>query len=190
MNRIWFVVLIGMCTLIAGCGGESIDIEGESVITVSQEEPEVSRICVYICGQVMYPGVYEMAEGARVYEVVNRAGGLTPYAAAQYVNQAESITDGQQIYVPSVSECEAGAEQDVSSYGGVPGSAVDNGGRVNINTATESELTTIPGIGKSRAADIIAYRDEHGRFKSIEDIMKVSGIKDGLFAKIKDHITI
>ena len=115
---------------------------------------------VHVCGEVVNPG------------------GMTEDAAAEAVNQASLLTDGQQIVVPSVNEQALAASEEAS------------GGLVNINQADAAELMTLPGIGEAKAADIIAYRETQGGFASIEDIKKVSGIKDALFNKIKDKIVV
>lgn len=154
-------------------------------------------LCVYICGAVERPGVYEMPEGSRVYELVNKAGGLSGGAAADYINQAELLSDGGRVYIPTVGEIEdqsASAKLSGIQISGGAGSSPDHmgasSGKVNINTADAVSLQSINGIGASRAADIVAYREANGPFSEIEDIMKVPGIKDGLFARIRDSITV
>ena len=137
--------------------------------TKSYEEKE-ENICVYVCGSVNNPGVYEAAEDARIYEIVDMAG---------------YVSDGQMIYIPG--------EQDISSGGVTPAgnsTEMSNVKLININTAGVSELMTLPGIGESRANDIIRYRTENGGFGCIEDIKKVSGIKDAAYSKIKDLIQV
>ncbi len=136
---------------------------------------------VYICGCENAPGVYELASGSRLYELLDRCAGLSHDAAGDTLNLAEPLSDGERIYVPSVSEA---APYEAASEGNI----TDD--RININTADASLLMTINGIGQSRAADIVAYREANGPFRSVEDIMKVSGIKEGLYAKIKDRIRI
>ena len=137
--------------------------------TKSYEEKE-ENICVYVCGSVNNPGVYEAAKDARIYEIVDMAG---------------YVSDGQMIYIPG--------EQDISSGGVTPAgnsTEMSNVKLININTAGVSELMTLPGIGESRANDIIRYRTENGGFGCIEDIKKVSGIKDAAYSKIKDLIQV
>lgn len=135
---------------------------------------------VHICGEVKNPGVYELPEGSRIFEAVEAAGGLTAQAAESSMNLAEKITDGMQIVILSREEMEMqeSAARETAS------------GLVNINTASREQLMTLPGIGESRADDIIRYREESGGFQTIEDIKKVSGIKDAAFQKIKDSITV
>lgn len=156
------------------------DITDESDIHREQTE----ELFVYVCGAVKTPGVYEFTEGTRIYEAINAAGGFEDGADQRVLNLAEPIRDGQQLYVPSVQEtAEAGysPETKASSAGS---------GLININTASAAELTAINGIGEARAGDIISYREQNGAFSNIEDIMKVPGIKDGLFNRIKDKITV
>ena len=115
---------------------------------------------------------------------VKAAGGFTEDAAREDINQAEKMKDGQQIYVPSKKE----AEESSAGTGSTNGK--DSSGKININTAGKEELMTLPGIGESKAGDIIAYREEHGPFSKTEDIMKIQGIKEGIYSKIKDSIAI
>lgn len=148
------------------------------------------RICVYVCGAVEVPGVYELSENARVYEAIEAAGGLRPDADRIHTNQAKVLSDGEQITVLTEEEAK-NAPAVTKAAGGTGGSAEGSGSvMVNINTAGVSELTALNGIGESRAADIISYREEHGPFEKTEDIMKVTGIKTALYTKIKDHICV
>ena len=154
-----------------------------------QEEPGESVVIVHVCGQVASPGVYELPAGSRIYEAVKAAGGFTENAAEESVNLASPIEDGVQIRIYSKDEAEtlaAGA----APFDGFEASGEGKEPVVNLNTATKEELMTLSGIGESRAEDIIRYREENGGFQNIEDIMKVSGIKDAAFQKIKDRITV
>ena len=157
-----------------------------------QEESSSEAVCyVYICGEVNFPGVYPMAEGSRVYQVVDQAGGFTDAAAAEYLNMADAVHDGLKLVVPAASEL-----PDEKRYGDTSqeqagqreGSAVKT--KVNLNTAGKEALMTLTGIGEARAEDIIRYRTEQGPFQRIEDVMKISGIKDAAFQKIKNDITV
>lgn len=142
----------------------------------SIQNTEQGNLYVYVCGCVNAPGVYEAAQGTRVYQVLEMAGGFTDVADTAYLNMAEVIVDGQKLYIPEVGE-ESSIQQNESSL-------------VNINKADKAQLMTLPGIGESKAMDIINYRNSSGGFKSIEDIKNVSGIKDAAFNKIKDLITV
>lgn len=176
-----FSIILGFALCIGSCSKkEEIHLPEEkpSVATTSSE-----KIYVDICGQVKHPGVYQFSEGDRVVKAVEAAGGFTSKAAAESINQAEKMKDGQQIYVPSKKEKSKDAQTEKE--------AVDSfSGKVNINTADAQELMTLSGIGEAKAADIIAYRQEHGPFSKPEDIMKIQGIKEGVYRKIKDKITI
>lgn len=164
----------------------------------AKETGTVSGTCyVYICGAVLLPGVYEVPQGSRIYEVVQMAGGLTEEASKSSVNQAEPVYDGQMIFLPTLEEAEAGVDVDVDAVSHSAGSTgtLDAGweeadSRVNINTATLSELMTLSGIGQTKAERILAYRSEHGSFSSVEEIMNVDGIKEGLYNRIKDNIRV
>lgn len=153
----------------------------DAVQGASDEQGTASLIMVHICGMVNMPGVYEVEEGSRVYEVVELAGGFASGAAESYLNLAETVADGQKLVVPSLEEA------DGDRYG----QAVRAGdtGLVNINTADKEELMTLPGIGEAKALAIIAWRTEHGSFQSTEEIMQVSGIKESAYEKIKLLIT-
>ena len=145
---------------------------------------ETSYIYVYICGAVARPGVYELKEGSRIYELLSSCGGFLPEADSLFLNQAQPLSDGEKVYVPLLGEDAAGH----LSEGQAAFKAEDD--LVNINTAGVADLTSISGIGQSRAADIIAYREANGAFGRIEDIMNVPGIKEGLFAKIREKIKV
>lgn len=146
---------------------------------------EGPRIYVHVCGAVKSPGVYRLEEGSRSYDAVEAAGGFEEGAAEDVLNLAQPLTDGQRLYVPNREET-AGMELWESP---AMTKAAENG-RVNINTASGEELMTLSGIGEARAEAILAYRREAGPFLVIEDIMKVPGIKEAAFQKIKDDITV
>lgn len=143
-----------------------------------------TQIYVYICGAVKNSGVYDVPQGSRLYEIVELAGGFTEDADETCLNLARQAQDGEQIVIRTKEEQAALLQQEQTTQGAV------SGGLVNINTATAAELSTISGIGGTRAQAIIDYREKNGSFKTIEDIKKVDGIKDGLFSKIKDKITV
>lgn len=156
-------------------------------------EETVVPCYVHICGQVVNPGVYEIESGSRIFQAVEAAGGLTGEAADGFLNMAEIIQDGMKIFVPSVEEVENGQAAAMTGSGGFAGSGTSSSEKtpkVNLNTASKEQLMTLRGIGESRAEDIIRYREEHGLFRAIEEIMEISGIKDAAFQKIKDDITV
>lgn len=172
---------------------------------VSDKEMQQAMIYVDVCGAVANPGVFQLAAGSRVFQAIEAAGGYLPEAALTCVNRAGVLTDGQQLYILTQEEMERQgldpAEMSGVSDGQMNGSAgtgqntemtaqVQQDNRININTADEVQLTTLTGIGATRAQAIIAYREENGPFAAIEDIMNVQGIKEGTFAKIKDEIVV
>ena len=165
-----------------------------SVGSISAEESsgKPKTLFVYVCGEVSRPGVYELPENSRVYQALDAAGGMTEAADRKMINQAELLSDGQQITVYSVEETSApgfsGTAAGIPSGTQQPGSG--NSGKININTAGKEELMKLSGIGESRAEDIIRYREEHGKFSSAEDIQNVSGIGEKSFQKIKDQIEV
>jgi len=163
--------------------------EDEKSADEGQEQDAPEMIYVDICGAVKYPGVYRLSGDARVFDAVSQAGGLTEEACERSINQAEKLCDGQKIYVPTEEEWESGSLQE-DLPGNVSGDASVDDGLININKADEAKLCELPGVGESRARAIIQYREEHGDFQSIEEIQNVSGIKGGLFAKIKDLIKV
>ena len=172
---------------------------------VSDKEMQQAMIYVDVCGAVANPGVFQLAAGSRVFQAIEAAGGYLPEAALTCVNRAGVLTDGQQLYILTQEEMERQgldpAEMAKASDGQMNGRAgtgqntgmaaqVQQDNRININTADEAQLTTLTGIGATRAQAIIAYREENGPFAAIEDIMNVQGIKEGTFAKIKDEIVV
>ena len=172
---------------------------------VSDKEMQQAMIYVDVCGAVANPGVFQLAAGSRVFQAIEAAGGYLPEAALTCVNRAGVLTDGQQLYILTQEEMERQgldpAEMAGASDGQMNGSAgtgqntgmtaqVQQDNRININTADVTQLTTLTGIGATRAQAIIAYRQENGPFAAIEDIMNVQGIKEGTFAKIKDEIVV
>lgn len=187
----------------AGQGGS---VEGSSTRQESSAgESTAGEVVVFVCGQVKNPGVYTLPSGSRIYEAVNAAGGYGTDADPSYLNQAQVLVDAQRVEVPTVQEAKElraqGQSPDAqaqSASAGTPaqesGSATqsggESGGKINLNTAGVEELTQIPGIGESRAQAIIEYREQNGAFGSIEDIMKIPGIKQATFDKMKDRITV
>ena len=148
-------------------------------------------IYVHICGAVFNPDVYQIEDGSRLIDVIELAGGLCEDAAGDFINQARIVEDGQRIYIPTKEELN---EISVSDYlDGEKVNQEDNqelNGKVNINTADETELMTLTGIGQAKARSIIEYRNKNGKFSDITDLMKIPGIKEGLFAQIENEITI
>lgn len=161
----------------------------DPVDTVGMETPvpEISElpkeIFVDVCGAVKNPGVYSMSPDSRVFQAVEAAGGFLPEAAANMINQALPLSDGQQIYVPTTEEAEETKLNPTAE-------ANEDSGKVNLNTADSEILQTLTGIGAAKAQAILAYREEHGGFSSVEELMNVPGIKESTFSNIKDKIVV
>lgn len=152
---------------------------------------ETSNIKVYVTGEVNAPGVIELEEGARIEDAIEGAGGIKAEANLKNINLAYEVSDGEKIYIPNLSEAtEEDVEQTSSGESSGGSSSSNSNGKVNINKATATELTSVPGIGESTAQKIITYREENGKFKAIEDIKNVSGIGDSKYESMKDSICV
>lgn len=156
----------------------SVDLSEE---TEETEETEATQICVYVCGQVQAPGVYYLDAGSRICDAVSAAGGCLDTADTCAVNQAERLVDGSRIYIPQEGETAVSI-----STGDIP----QADGLVHLNRADKETLMTLPGIGETKADAILEYRDSHGGFTKKEELMDIPGIKDGVFRKIEDYITV
>ena len=212
----WFLskrekLLIGMIVLlvIALCGTfymNKID-DGETIVTSSNSEDikqeidstdednkkvEAPDMAVYIIGAVQKPGVYKIYDGIRMSDMIALAGGALPDADLNKLNLAKKLTDQDKVYIPKIGE----KIEDMQAYSEnnsditITSSSESTSLKVNINTASLSQLDTLPGIGPTYAQNIIDYRNAKGRFKSIEDIKDVTGIGDKRFDSIKELITI
>ena len=156
---------------------QTIEIQTETTV-------QIRDVYVQIGGAVNSPGVYKVSSDKRVFEAIELAGGLRADADRNRVNLVSPVVDEMQIYVPEIGEVstQQTLEQQTQSD--------SSSGKININTAQAEDLTRLPGIGESRARTIIQYREEHGGFQNISEIMNISGIKQAMFDKIKDLITI
>jgi competence protein ComEA len=162
---------------------------GETILL--QPAPTKAPLAVHVIGAVPRPGLYEFAEGARVQDAIDAAGGLLASANVDALNLAALLEDGQQLAIPygdgsAPTEGVAPFELPASTQEATVDPNVE---LININTATLEELNSLPGIGPTTAQKIIDYRDENGEFSVIEDIMNVSGIGPATFEDIKDLIT-
>ena len=157
----------------------------EPIEDTSSDTPIVEKIFVHVEGAVAAPGLFELSEGSRVYDAIQAAGGFAEDARHDAVNLARVLTDGEQIIVPTI-QTEGGSD-DTPSTAASPGTAT---GKVNINTADAATLDTLPGIGASTAAKIVADREANGPFKTIEDLKRVSGIGDKKFTQLEGCITV
>ena len=137
------------------------------------------QIVVYVCGEVVEEGVYKLKEGARLVDLIQLSGGLSPGADVAALNLAELVKDGQKITIPRKKTVTASKQSGSSSNG-----------KVNINTASVAALTKIPGIGRSTAEQIVQHRQSKGRFNKLEDITKVPRIGKAKLSKIKPYISV
>ena len=156
------------------------------------------EIVVYVCGAVRRPGVYHLAPGARVADLLAAAGGAGPKAALQAVNLAAKLLDGQQVVVPvrgaagslvAAAGSAAGSATDAAGAAGAPGTGAP-AAPVDLNTATLEQLDALPGVGPATAQKIIDYRTANGGFKSVDDLKNVSGIGDAKFATLQPLVTV
>jgi competence protein ComEA len=181
--------------------GKSSDTNIENIVPQEiQEEKDAPQpqkqiqetisIMVDVKGQVKLPGVYSSSQGERVIDVINRAGGLTENADESQVNFAQHVQDAMVIYIP------AKGEEGIALPPGSTGNTSETTGgssnqaKINLNKADENELQNLPGIGPSKAAAILEYRETNGQFKNVEDLKNISGIGEKTFDKLKDLITV
>lgn len=184
---------------------ENLEIENQAKegAEESEETTEKEKIIVHISGAVQNEGIVELESGSRVADAIEKAGGLKENAYMDEINLAYQLEDGEKIHIPTIEEQKEKENQESKveneSATGSDGtisrssnSSINNGSqtKININTATEEELDTLPGIGPSTATKILDYRKEKGKFKTIEEIKEVSGIGESKYEKIKDKITV
>ena len=184
---------------------ENLEIENQAKegAEESEETTEKEKIIVHISGAVQNEGIVELESGSRVADAIEKAGGLKENAYMDEINLAYQLEDGEKIHIPTVEEQKEKENQEskVENESGTgsdgttsrsSNSSINNGSqtKININTATEEELDTLPGIGPSTATKILDYRKEKGKFKTIEEIKEVSGIGESKYEKIKDRITV
>ena len=156
---------------------EDRDPAGSEAKPAPEEEP-AELLCVYVYGAVRSPGVYSLPVGSRVYDAAKAAGGYLPEADPSSLNPVRVLKDGEMLRVAFTGE---ESEESVSDPGD---------GLIDINTAGEALLMTLPGIGEAKAEAIVSFREDRGPFGSIEEIMLVSGIGEGIFSRIRDKIKV
>lgn len=156
--------------------------------TETKTETVPAKILIEIKGQVNAPGVFEMPSGSRLHDAIELAGGLLPDADDLSLNMAMKLTDEMSVFVPKAGE--AADAPPVITQPAEAAATAEAGGPLNINTADETGLTTLPGIGPSKAAAIIAHREENGPFVSIEALKDVTGIGDKTFEQLKNLISV
>lgn len=170
----------------------------EKISNITEEDQEVddniieNKIVIHITGEVEEEGVIELEKGARISDAIEEAGGTTEEADLSNVNLAYSLSDGQKVKIPNINE----KDEEIIVVEEKAGDNIIIEGnkskeeKININKAAQTEIETLPGIGPSTALKIITYRNEHGKFKNIEDIKNVSGIGDSKFENIKEYICV
>lgn len=175
---------------------ETIIEEDSAVNAVNYEEKiEDTSIIVHVTGAIKKDGIIEVKQGDRIADVIEKAGGITEEADLSKVNLAYRVSDGQKIYIPSINEkdLQTETEEYIINEAGeniIVEEKETNKEKVNINTATQTELETLSGIGPSTALKIINYRNENGKFKTKEDIKNVPGIGEQKYESIKENINI
>ncbi|MEW6717921.1 MAG: helix-hairpin-helix domain-containing protein [Chloroflexota bacterium] len=185
MNARWALV-IGLIGGLLGAGVLLLVTSPPRGVPITlQPPPSPQPVTIHIEGAVLQPGVYTLPHGSRVQEAINAAGGLTSEAQEGALNLAAPLEDGERIWVPV-----AGKNPAPTSSANQPPNPQTTDSVININTATQEELESLPGIGPVTAEKIIVYRQEHGLFTSIEEIQNVSGIGPVMFEKIKNYITV
>ena len=179
MRRIYILLcIIFLLGTVVACQKEeqTVELLLEEDVTLEEEKDVADMIYVHVCGAVQNEGVYELPIGSRIYEAIEKAGGFREDAATTEINQAEVLEDAMKVYVPTIAEL-----LEMQSK---------KSGKVNINQASKEELMTLPGVGEAKAESIIQYREANGSFKHIEEIMEITGIKEGLYEKIKEFIQV
>lgn len=192
-------LIVLLVLVVAALGGTAYGLrdssDAETLAEGTAQEEQAADVVVYVTGAVNKPGVVTLKDGTRVADAVQACGGLLPTAASDKLNMAQALKDGQQIRVPE----KAGAKNanqgksdgKDSKSGGKSGGAGDGAqGVVNINTADEKELDSLPGVGPAMAKRIVEYRESNGGFQSPEELKKVRGIGDAKFEKMKERVSI
>ena len=158
---------------------------------IYEENLEEKEIVIHITGAVKEQGIVKVKEKSRILDVINQAGGITEEADLSKINLAYAVKDGQKIYVPNIND-DIGLEYITEEAGENVIEDVFNKGneKVNINTAGQTELETLSGVGPSTALKIINYRKENGNFEKIEDLKNVPGIGDAKFESLKESICV
>ena len=174
---------------------QSLEVEKDTEEENNEVKEGKSKIIIHVSGAVVNEGIVELEEKARVADAIEAAGGVTEDAYMRNINLASLLEDGMKVYIPTKEEVmqkEENSDYIIGSNNIIENNNVESkkSGKVNINTATKEELDTLPGVGELTANKIISYREENGKFKSIEEIKEVSGIGDSKFEQIKDLIEI
>ena len=191
-----YIVVFLLLALVMVAGGMYSYNKQEESIPLSKgdlsETKTKEKIAVYVCGGVEKPGVVTLDSGNRIIDAINACGGVLPNADVTKVNMAKLLKDGEQIQVPIQEDAHAEPSLTAETTKKVnnKSSQTINHGLININTADQAELDSLPGVGPSTAAAILEYRSQVGSFQSIEDVKKVKGIGEAKFKKMAERITI
>jgi competence protein ComEA len=165
----------------------SVDPDAAAVAGDSTSTSAAGSVLAHAAGAVAAPGVYELPAGSRVSDLVAAAGGAAADADLNRVNLAAPVEDGQQVYVPRIGEAAPSGDTGGPAATGGEGSPP---GRIDVNTASAEALDELPGIGPAIAQAIISYRDEHGPFGSVDELVEVPGIGEAKLAQLRDLITV
>ena len=216
LNQKRIIIIVGIVVTIGiiyfiynNLGNNNVDqlddnmlIQNNNINEIASDSAETEeKIIIHITGAVKTPGIVKLDDGSRIEDAIEAAGGLTEDADISNVNLAYVLDDGTKIKIPSLSDGDIGNVEDVITDESGEGiieeidstsssNSQNSTSNININKATEAELDTLPGIGPSLASKIIEYREQNGKFSSIEDIKNVSGIGDSKFEEIKDLISV
>ena len=191
-NILLLIMGMAISLVFMGCGSESkkISLDDSNTTKSVSETNSDGDIFVHVVGEVNSPGIVKVPNGTRLYNVIEKAGGMTKNAQTDYLNLADTVKDGQQIKVISKKEYKKLKKKSQKESQNESQSGSDKSGLININTATAEDLQTLSGIGEVRAKAIVEYRTQNGNFSKIEDIKNVSGIGDATFSNIKSMITV
>ena len=206
---VFIIVFVGLTLYQQAAGkaqGDVIITDDEAAILTDEESSdesahdteivsESSVIFVDVGGAVRVSGLFALPAGSRVADAIEAAGGLAEDAEVKYINRASLLSDGDKLYIPTVSEVSGGTAPPTAgqvSESAYSGTVQENAGAalININTAGSDELQKLSGVGPVTAQKIIDYRTKKGSFSKIEDLMNVSGIGSKTFEKLRDHITV
>ena len=167
----------------------TINLEEKNTSNRAESQIDTDKIKVYITGEVNNPGVKEVEDGARIEDIIILAGGLTEFANISKVNLAYKLEDGQKIYIPNVNEK---VEEYITEENGegIVEKTTKSLAKININTADIGKLCELPGVGESLASRIVLYREENGKFKSIDDLKNVSGIGEKKFESLREYVVV
>lgn len=203
VHRWWPSVMVGVMGVILGAVGAWMGIHrvpsaqtGDPVALAGGNRVAYDNtILVDVHGDVRHPGVYRLSEDARVMDAVRAAGGFIHPEDAAEINGAQPLTDGDEVLIPAAGDAEASAREDAVNAAAVgdergQSAGVTSGRRVDLNSASEAELETLPGIGPAKAQAIIAYRQAHGGFHSVQDLLQVPGIGPATLSKVEPYIAV